>query len=107
VAARPEADGLVAAGQVELALAKKAQPTTVRLRVELRVLDEQGHMKDEIPLKLKSGPTLSPDGEALVGDFELDETAKLTFDLESEVYDKEWTVTFLPTVTPVNKEDVE
>jgi hypothetical protein len=107
VAARPEADGLVAAGQVELALAKKAQPTTVRLRVELRVLDEQGHMKDEIPLKLKSGPTLSPNGEALVGDFELDETDRLTFDLESEVYDKEWTVTFVPTVTPLTKEEVE
>ena len=106
VAARPEADELVAAGQVELALAKKAQPTTVRLRVELRVLDEQGHMKDEIPLKQKAGPKLTPDGGALVGDFDLDETGKLTFDLESETYDKEWTVTFLPTVTPVAKEDM-
>lgn len=105
VTARPEGGKLVAAGQVELALAKKAVPLKIRLSVTLRVLDEQGHMKDPVALQLKAGPGLTAEEDALVGEFFLNETSKLTFDLESEPYDKEWTVTFLPVVTPVEMED--
>lgn len=105
VVAHPDGDKLVAAGQVVLSLAKNADPLKVRLSVQLRVLDEQGHMKDPVALQLKSGPALRAEEGALVGEFFLDETSKLTFGLESENYDKEWTVTFLPVVTPVGMED--
>lgn len=105
VAARPEGEMLIAVGKVELSLAKKATPQTVRLSVELRVLDEQGHMKDAVAMKVKSGPSLNAAEKALSGEFFLEEDSKLIFELESDPYDDEWTVTFLPVVTPVEVED--
>lgn len=105
VTARPEGNKLVAAGQVTLELAKKAVPQKVRLSIALRVLDEQGHMKDFVEMQAKTGPALTLEKEALVGEFHLMENEKLTFGLESEAYDKDWTVSFVPEVTPVAGED--
>ena len=105
VRAQPNGESLVAAGQVELSLVKNVPPQKVRLSVALRVLDEQGHMKDHIALSAKGEAGLTLVDGALVGEFYLEEASKLSFDLESEKYDKDWTVAFLPVVTPVEAEE--
>ncbi|SDW74381.1 hypothetical protein SAMN05444276_1029 [Paracoccus sanguinis] len=102
VSAREESGKLVAMGTVKLALAKDASPVSVRLSIELPALDEQGHMRASIPLRLRGKSDMTAVGDSLVGKFDVDDKTKLVFDLESEPYDKDWTVTLIPVVEPAS-----
>ncbi|MEZ5715623.1 MAG: hypothetical protein R3D85_10885 [Paracoccaceae bacterium] len=107
VSARPQGSDLVATGRVELALAKNARPQTVWLSIALRAVDESGRMTDPVALSLSSGAGLDRRDGALAGAVTLEENESFVFEVESAPYDRDWTLSFVPTVTPMDEAEGE
>jgi len=101
----PVGEGLQVVGHVTLRLKEEhANTLPVLVSLELSSVDELQRRIDPIPLSVEFGETAaSPRGDGTWA-LTLEPGAKLDVAVKSDVYDKDWTVEFVPQVRPVTEE---
>ena len=96
----PHGDELIARGGVTIGLKEKSKAQWIEVSLSLRAIGEGDTLMDVIPFDVTGHDDIVWNGKAAEGRISLEPGDQLELSVESQPYDRNWRVAFVPTVRP-------